>query len=216
MKMNRPRLTAGFLLCAALAGCAPIIALNQSYDVQKVRKVAVLGISGLQDFPFLGTAVYNEFNFALLQNGFNAVEPSFIQQTLADQKLEKTEAVDVDAIRRLGKVMGTDAVLIGSVEKFKPEGKPEVFTPSAAPSAKAGSYELADVPAQPKPVSGKIEKAVIAVAFRMIDVNTGEIVASGSDSAKGSDGLQAAKNVARGLVKQLRKHFDAALARKKT
>ncbi len=203
------------LTCVMFSGCAQIIALNQSYDVQKVKKVAVLGFAGLQDFPSVGTSVFNEFNFALLQHGFNAVEPSFIQQTLADQKLEKAASIDVESIRKVGKVMGTDAVIIGSVQMFRPEGKAEVYTPAAANQSKSGAYELADVPAQSKPVSGKVEKAMISVAFRMIDVNTGEIVASGSNDAKGADGLQASKNVSRGLVKELRKQFDAVLAKRK-
>lgn len=197
-----------FFLSVLLQGCANQIAVNKNYDYTKVSKIAVIGFSGLKEYPGVGTAMANEFNYALLNCGFNVVERENLNQILGEQSFSQSGAVAQKDIKSLGKLIGADLVVAGIVEKFKDEGSREISYSVESLDRGAVPVYTGISPSQAQSVQEKeIEKGIIAVNFKIIDVETGQIVAAGSDSQSAKTGILARKKVALGLVKKVSDEF---------
>ncbi len=203
-------------LCAALvlgsfSGCMANIAMNQNYDVRKIEKIAVLGIAGLENQPGIGQTVANELNFAFLQYGFNVVERSYINRLLAEQKLGVSGVIAADNIKKIGQMLGTEVIVVGSVERFKPENSPDVYFAATTLSSQDTEFfriRESAVTSQ-RTTSIKYEKASLTLNFRLIDVETGAIVAVGSDTLESKTGVIAAKKLCLKLVKELKSSVEA-------
>lgn len=203
-----------------LSGCASNIALNQTYDVSRVRKIALLNFSGLEKHPNIGIIVTNEFNFAFLKHGFSIVERNYIDHVLAEQNLASTGAIEINEIKKLGTILGIDSIVIGFVERFKPEKSEEIsysLVPPPDPTIrKISSYSLGNSASAVEVARAvRFDLASISVNFRMIDVETGEVIAVGSDSTEADTATLATKSLALKMAKNLRNDFNRLLLRKR-
>lgn len=209
-----------FSLLFLLSGCASNIALNQTYDVGKVKKIALLNFSGLEKHPNIGIIVTNEFNFAFLKYGFSIVERNYIDHVLAEQNLASTGAIEINEIKKLGTILGIDSIVIGFVERFKPEKSEEISYSVVAPPdpkiRKISSYSLGNSASAVEVAPAvRFDLASISVNFRMIDVETGEVIAVGSDSREADTATLATKRLALNMAKNLRNGFNRLLQQRK-
>ena len=111
-------------LTLALAGCAASSAISPGYDLSRVRKIGVVkaqsecqelhGIEGLLTQHLVGF-------------DFKVVERTDLSQVLQEQKLAASGAVSPEGVKRLGQILGVDALAIVQVSSCLPERKQVVM-----------------------------------------------------------------------------------------
>lgn len=109
----------------------------------------------------------------LLKDGsFSLIERKRISTVLAEQNFSNSERADPGSAARIGKLAGADVIVVGTVSQFGTENK------SAGISGAVGRH----IPWWGKGGGGEVGrtkgKAKVAITTRLVDVNTGEILAS--------------------------------------
>jgi len=182
-----------------LQSCASTLALNKNYDLTRIKKLAVLDFSGVRKYPTIGQIVANKFNFAMLKHGFNVVERTYIDKIMSEHKLELTGVTQMEGMMKIGKFLGADAIIVGAVDRFKPENTLKVYMSERESAERGASDSYSEIETSGK----KYKKASIAVNFRMVDVKTGIIIVAGSDDAEGKTMVKASQKVSLQLIKKL-------------
>lgn len=162
--------------CVAMALALPLIAL--SAGAQGRPRVAVLAFDNNTTLTILGNrlgfAAADEVTTQLVKTGeYAVVERSQIETLLAEQKLGQSGLVDAATAARIGKLLGAQAVITGSITQFSLDRK------SAGIGRLAASYTEAES----------------IVDVRMINVNTGEIILATKGTGKKRFGGAAFKDM---------------------
>lgn len=115
--------TAGLVLClAGLGGCAPQAELMDMERLTGVKRLAVL--------PFEDGPGYNAKNSGKAVTGFvtaelakhpkyRLLERSKLKTVIDEQDLQTTSLVDDQTAIRVGKILGVDGVVLGSVSEYE-------------------------------------------------------------------------------------------------
>lgn len=84
---------------------------------QSKQKIAVLPLRELDGQPtILGTYVAEELITGLVQIGsFDVVERQLLDKLLSEQKIEQTGAIDPATAKKVGRILGVDAIVTGSI-----------------------------------------------------------------------------------------------------
>lgn len=160
-----------------------------------VRKLAIAdfqgpGSSGGQ----ISTLVQSQ----LLQGGhFEIVERDRLARVLDEQKLGMAGVVDESTAKQVGRLLGVDALIFGEVSRYGVE-KDEVGTEKVEKKEGTGKYETVT---EKNVFTGKkhkvkreimrtvwvdqkyrIRRGTVAVHFRVVDVETGKLLAAHTDS----------------------------------
>jgi curli biogenesis system outer membrane secretion channel CsgG len=100
---------------------------------------------------------------------YSVVERKALDKILAEQNFSNSDRVDPAAAAKLGKMLGADAIVLGSIVQFGRDDK----------STSVGGSVLGDRLSRVGigGVGQKKSKAVVGITARMVNVNTGEIVA---------------------------------------
>ncbi|MFH1352116.1 MAG: CsgG/HfaB family protein [bacterium] len=155
--------------CAVLTGCAIKVAVRRDYDFKKIERIGVLAFdnSQIQYFPSYnpGNAVADEFVFQFISRGIKVVERSRIQSILQEQNLWKSGNIDPATIKEMGKILGVDALIMGTVTRYIPNRKERIYVTDDQGKVKEEIF-LVDAEA--------------GINARMVDVVTGEVVWAGS------------------------------------
>lgn len=148
-----------FVLIAVLAGCGAYKPrLKASTEGVQAKKVAVLPFNNISGKRDAGDIVTNIFITELFRLGrFQVEEPGNVIQFIIQEKVNTIGEMDLENLQILGRRLGVDAVLVGTVEEYD-DGK-SMATP---------------VP-------------VVSVSARMIDPNKGTIIWSSQNRRKGDD-----------------------------
>lgn len=206
MSNRRLLLRSAALLAAALAAaCAgPEVAMKRSFDFTKVRRVAVLGFSGAG-----GDTAADMLTQALLSRGADVVERRQLDAILKENHLEATGALDAGTIREFGRLLGVDALFLGTVNSYSPPQSYLVFggagrnTPSVSTLSSGFVYSQGPAPG----VEGAdviTSAATVGLTARMVEVQTGSILWSASQTYEGIDIDSALRVVAAGFADSLR------------
>jgi len=175
-----------FLLAIFLAGCSSQrVAIRKDYNFSNIKRVAILGFSSHMDFRNSGDAVADEFLLQLMRKGYKVIERSKINSILSEQQLYAANKIDEETVKRVGKILGVDAILTGSVIKYVEDKKTVIY--------------FNDKDGYPTSQS-HLQLAEISVSARLFDVETGEVVWSGSDHDTGFEVSDAIYGVAFSLV----------------
>jgi curli biogenesis system outer membrane secretion channel CsgG len=105
-----------------------------------------------------------------LVNGgkYSVIERKALDTIMAEQNFSNSDRADPSSAARLGKLLGVDAIIIGSVTQF---GRDDKNTNLGGFGAGVGGFGLGGF--------GKKEgKAVVQITGRIVNVDTGEILAS--------------------------------------
>ncbi|MBI4375041.1 MAG: hypothetical protein HY549_01200 [Elusimicrobia bacterium] len=221
MKGRRLALAAGLALSA---GCSPRAYLNPNYDLGRVRRIAVWRFDSNQKSAI---GAEDLFNRSLLENGFQVVERAQLEAVIQEQKLGKDGVLAPRALKKVGNILGVDALLLGSVT-YTPERK-EVVKVAVPHRIEEPVFEtirekLDDGSAREthRQIGTRVRHehnvvpqvfnihAQVGIVAKLVDVETGEIIWVGSDSTEGPDALSAAESAAYYLVRTLRKQWTAA------
>lgn len=108
------------LSAALLSACAPraVGFVNRNYDSSRIRHVALLHF---EDYPGLagsGEIAASTFEKNLLLAGYTLVERRRVDKVLKEQFLDLSGAIEPAVMRRLGKILGVDALVLGSLTDF--------------------------------------------------------------------------------------------------
>lgn len=206
------------VLAAALAGCAaPRMTIRQDYDFQKIRRVAVLGF---RDFPGKsgsGEIVAGAFESSLLAASYTLIERQQVDQVLAEGAFSRSGAVDPKTARKLGRILGADALVLGSVVDFSPQRNTvimaEIPGQEIVPTRSRRTHRVKKgdrwVVTEEDDTSGyRIEttmrhvpqtytiRASVGASARMVAVETGEVLWAGSHTETGVNLQEAADDLA--------------------
>ncbi len=103
---------------------------------------------------------------------YRVIERNAIDKVTNEQNFSNSDRVDPTTAAKIGHILGVDAVITGSITTFGRDDQSHNYGGGAA-SIIGGKYGKAL-----GSIGSSKSKAVVAVTARMIDVNTGEVLAS--------------------------------------
>lgn len=155
-KMKRevlqPKWVSLFLIgfCAMFAlgvvGCGSAKSVrNPNYDYSKLRKIAILQLSGPKKYADIVT---NNLTFGLIEAGYTVVERAQASKILEEHGMTGTGMMNEEEMAKAGRLLGADAIMLGAVTKvnLKPD-QSNVFEASFNPKEGIGNafVRLVDV-----------------------------------------------------------------------
>jgi hypothetical protein len=231
--MNKRLLrTLSLALLAASAGCAPaaFVVLAPDYSAAQVKRVALVGFDDFPGTPGSGEVAASTFENYLIWGGYGLIERQQVQQIMQEQQLSLTGALDQATIHSIGKLLGVDALAFGTLSDYSntrehtvmvdvPQEQTEPVYSQVVTSQRAGDSRVTNVQ---NVVSGYTSSetdqvvpetetvpAHVGMSVRLVDVQTGEILWSGSASSDGVDLTSASQScsaaIMQAVVKQLKK-----------
>jgi curli biogenesis system outer membrane secretion channel CsgG len=112
---------------------------------------------------------------------YRVIERQAMSKLLAEQNFSNSNRADPASAAKIGKLLGVDTIIVGDITQF---GRDDHNTSTGAMGSALGRYGLGGVGVHKA-------KAVVAVTARMVDVDTGEILASvtgnGESTRSGTD-----------------------------
>lgn len=201
------RVAACLIACAGCATPATVI-VSPGYDASRVNRVALVRV---QDFPGMagsGDAAASIFEKYLILGRYRLVERRQVGEVMGEQALGAAGGIDPATARRLGKVLGVDALVFGSLSDYTDSRDRTV---------------IVDVPQEHiEPVYGEVETTVrqgnvtqrttqpvitgytfhqhdefvpevetvpahVGLSVRLVDAQSGEVLWSASASSDGDD-----------------------------
>jgi curli biogenesis system outer membrane secretion channel CsgG len=199
-------------ICLAVVGsllsaCAtPEVAVNAHADFSKIHRVAVTSFGGPA-----GDVAADLLTQDLLRHGADVVERQRLEALLNEQHLAANKELDPKTVKQIGKILGVDAIFVGTVADNVPSqsylvthsrrgggyGGYNTVTPVGSGNVTAGpavGIPHADV------VTSAAQNSLIA---RMVDVETGSVLWSGRMSYEGYDNQSAMAAITRSFAKSL-------------
>ncbi len=185
------------LLLPLLSACvAPQVAINQHADFSAVKRVAVLSFSGSN-----GDLAADLLTQSLLMRGADVIERQKLSAVIQEHSLSSSAYFDPATAKQLGKLLGVDALFVGTVAESTPASKYLVNTSNGnlvtevTKVANSGLYSEGAVAGLPNSqlLSTTANAALVA---RMVDAQTGSILWSGSMSYEGFDLTTAMREIA--------------------
>jgi hypothetical protein len=192
-------------LCGlGLIGCAtPEVAFNSHADFSKIQRVAVATFGGPS-----GDVAADLLTQDLLNHGADVVERQRLDAVLQEQNLAQQNILDPATVKKIGKILGVDAIFVGTVASNVPSQSYLVtdtrHSQIATVTAVGGSDLYTAGPAVGVPDSQVVTSAAQdALIARMVDVETGSILWSGRMSYEGYDNQTAMASITSSLAKSL-------------
>ncbi len=161
------------LCCLLLGGCAVPLGYGQAAK----KRVAVLNFEygTVQSYVAelfgadqdVGKGIADLLVDRLVTDGtYSVIERKALDKVIAEQNFSNSDRANPSTAAKLGKVLGVDAIVIGSITQFGRDDKSQGLGGNAYG---LGKYGLGNI-------GRKKSKAVVAISGRMVDVNTGEIL----------------------------------------
>lgn len=109
------------LLAILIIGCSKS-SLKQyvrpDIDIRAIQTIAVLPLNNFTSDNHANEKIRNKINIELLSRGINVVEPGEIGLVLQELKVRSMQSLRMEDMQDIGKMLGADAVILGSVETF--------------------------------------------------------------------------------------------------
>lgn len=170
-----------------ICGCAyQQMAIKKDYDFSKIKRIAVIGFSSHRDYRNSGDVVADEFIMQLMNKGFSVIERSKIDVLLRERQISQ---LDSETATKVGRMLGVDVVITGSVIKYMEDQKTTVYNTDK--DGKTTSQIT-------------MSEAEAEVSARMVDVLSGEIVWTSRNRDKAFDIADAISYVVSGLITSLK------------
>lgn len=143
-----------------------VAVMNFDYSTVHTSVMAIWGSD--QD---IGKGISDLLVDKLVNDGkYSVIERKELDKILAEQNFSNSDRADPSSAAKLGKVLGVDAIIIGSITQFGRDDK-KTGVGGGAFGRYGGRLGLGGV-------EKKESKAVVAVTARMINTETAEILAS--------------------------------------
>jgi curli biogenesis system outer membrane secretion channel CsgG len=106
-------------------------------------------------------------NYLVKDGSYSIIERRALDKILAEQNFSNSDRADATSAAKIGKLLGVDAILVGSITQF---GNDTKNTGVGGVGAAAGRFGLGGV-------RQKESKAIVGLTARLVNVDTGEILA---------------------------------------
>jgi len=198
------RLAAFAVLAFALAACqTPQVAYNPRADFSQIKRVAVVTFSGSQ-----GDLAADLLTQSLVARGADVIERQQLSAVLAEQHLATSGILDPSTVQQIGKILGVDALFVGTVGQSTPSqsymvtGSRHSLMSQVTPVN--GSVVVPEGPVLGVPNSQVVTtEANAAIIARMVDVTTGSILWSASMNYEGFDTQSAMQGITDAFAESL-------------
>jgi len=166
-----------------LIAIAALALLAAGSQAQQKKRVAVMNFdyatvqsSVAQIFGTnqdIGKGIADMLVDKLVNDGtYSVIERKALDKILAEQNFSNSDRADPNSAAKIGKVLGVDAIIIGSITQFGRDDK-KTSVAGTGLSSVTGRFGLGGV-------SKNDSKAVVAITARLINTDTGEILVSGT------------------------------------
>lgn len=115
------KITFPFFLAAALflGACSPKVIVKRVPDPAKPVRIAVLPFKPHPDFPASGELAYEAFSTYMLDlKEYSVVDRGALDQLMKEQKLGQSGMIDQQKAVELGKLLGAEGVVLGTVTEY--------------------------------------------------------------------------------------------------
>jgi curli biogenesis system outer membrane secretion channel CsgG len=161
-------LLAGGLIASAQTPAGParkprVAVMDFDYGTVQTTSAAVFGTN-----VDVGKGITNLLVTGLVKDGdFSVIERSALDKVLNEQNFSNSNRADANSAARIGKLLGVDAIIVGSITEFGNETK---HTGLGGGGGNWGGFGLGGV-------GHSNSKANVAITARVINIDTGEIMA---------------------------------------
>src|SRR5438876_11928122 len=156
--MKRISLVVGALLVTAIASPAQkkrVAVMNFDYATVQSSVSAIFGAN--QD---IGKGIADLLVDKLVNDGvYSVIERKMLEKIIAEQNLSNSDRADPNSAAKIGKILGVDAIIIGSITQFGRDDK-KTSVGGAGLGGITGSFGLGGV-------SKNDSKTVVAVSSRL-------------------------------------------------
>ena len=175
-----------FLISASLAFLA-----TSSLHAQDKRRVAVVdfeygtvqgGLSAIFGTNVdVGRGIADIMVDRLVKSGnYSVIERKALEKVMAEQNFSNSNRADPSSAARLGKLLGVDAIIMGSITQFGRDDK-NTQVAGGAIGGVTGRFGIGGV--------GRREsKAVVEISARMVNVDTGEVLVTAQGKGESTRG----------------------------
>src|SRR6202451_2117747 len=125
------------------------------------------GVSGIfgQDVD-IGKGISDLLVTYLVKDGsYSVIERKALDKILTEQNFSNSDRANPNSAAKIGKLLGVDAIIVGSITQFGNETK----NTNIGGGGYGGAFGLGGV-------AHKKSKAIVAVTARLVDIDTGEIL----------------------------------------
>ncbi len=191
------------LAALLLAACAaPKVAVNPRADFSAIKRVAVLPFAGPK-----GELAADVMTQSLLQSGADVVERQRLDAVLKEQSLTASAAFDPATARQIGRLLGVDALFVGTVAESTPQTT-YIVSQSANPQANVtqvgGGTVYSEGTVMGMPSAQLLSTtANVSLLSRMVDVETGSVLWSASMAYEGFDVVSAMGGITDAFMRSL-------------
>ena len=141
-----------------------VAVMNFDYGTVHSNVAAIFGSD--QD---IGKGITDLLVQKLVQDGtYSVIERSALDKLLAEQNFSNSDRADATSAAKIGKLLGVDCIIIGSITQF---GRDDKHTNVGGGGYSGWTHGIGGVGVSKA-------KAVVGVSARMVNVNTGEILAA--------------------------------------
>ncbi len=171
-----------------LSACvAPKVAVNPRADFASVKRVAVISFNGPK-----GDLAADLLTQSLLEHGADVVERQQLGAVLREHELSSSGSFDPATARELGRLLGVDALFVGTVAESTPQSSyivnqsdnPRLTT--VTPVSGGTVYSEGSVLGMPNSQLLSTT-ANVSLLSRMVNVETGSVMWSASMTYEGFD-----------------------------
>lgn len=164
-------LASAVLLSSTLSAQAPakkrVAVLNFDYATVNSNVAALFGSN--QD---VGKGIADLLVDQLVRDGtYSVIERKQLDKVLAEQNFSNSDRANPDTAAKLGRILGVEAIIIGSITQFGRDDKTTKVGGGVLDRIGAGKYGLGGA-------NKKESKAVVGITARLIHVETGEVLLS--------------------------------------
>ena len=104
-----------------LGACSANVIVRNAPDPAKPVRIAVLPFKSHPASPASGELAYEAFSTYLLElKGYSVVDRGSLDQLIKEQKLTQTGAIDQEKAVEIGKLLGAQGVVLGTVTEYIP------------------------------------------------------------------------------------------------
>jgi TolB-like protein len=112
-----------FALCPLLifvCGCGggPKYYTKPNFELNNIKRVAVLPFDNFTSDEYAGEKIRKPVITELLSRGIDVIEPGEVTKVLRELKIKSLSFINITDIQNLGKTLGVETVMMGSVEAF--------------------------------------------------------------------------------------------------
>jgi TolB-like protein len=110
--------TALSVLLVFIYGCVAEHFIRPKTDISNIKRVAVLPFENFTSDDYAGEKIRRIVITELLSRGIDVIEPGEVTRLLRELKIRSLGSISVSEIQNMGKTLGVEAVMMGSVEAF--------------------------------------------------------------------------------------------------